>query len=144
MSIILENVHFIYQSEAVEAVQALKNINVIINEGEFVGIIGHTGSGKSTLVQHFNGLLKPTTGTVSIDGLVTTERKIALREIRKKVGLVFQYPEHQLFEETVFADIAFGPRNLGLTSAQVEQRVKRPYKWFSCLWKNMLSFHLLI
>ncbi|HHX96878.1 MAG TPA: energy-coupling factor transporter ATPase [Clostridia bacterium] len=125
MSIILENVHFIYQSEAVEAVQALKNINVIINEGEFVGIIGHTGSGKSTLVQHFNGLLKPTTGTVSIDGLVTTERKIALREIRKKVGLVFQYPEHQLFEETVFADIAFGPRNLGLTSAQVEQRVKK-------------------
>ena len=128
MPIILEEVNYIYQPGSPHEVKALENINLVINEGEFVGLIGHTGSGKSTLVQHFNGLLKPTTGKVIVDGCEISARKANLKEIRKKVGLVFQYPEHQLFEETVFEDIAFGPKNLGLSSKQVEQRVKKALK----------------
>lgn len=125
MPIILENVDYIYQPGSAYETYALKNINLTIMEGEFVGLIGHTGSGKSTLVQHFNGLIKPTKGKVIVDDQEISAKKVKLKEIRKKVGLVFQYPEHQLFEETVFEDIAFGPKNLGLSAVAVEKRVQK-------------------
>lgn len=105
-------------------VKALDNINLQISEKEFIGLVGHTGSGKSTLVQLFNGLIKPTRGKVIVDEIDLTQDKISLKEIRQKVGLVFQYPEHQLFEETVYNDIAFGPKNLGLAPDKIENRVK--------------------
>ncbi len=103
---------------------AIDKVSLDIDEGEIVGIIGHTGSGKSTLIQHFNGLLKPTSGKVYIDGEELFADKSRLREIRFKVGLVFQYPEHQLFEETVYKDIAFGPKNMGLNDDEIDRRVK--------------------
>lgn len=102
---------------------ALENANIEISQGEFVGIIGHTGSGKSTFVQHLNGLLLPTSGKVFHDGTDINSSKKLRREARFKVGLVFQYPEYQLFEETVFKDIAFGPRNMGLSKQEIEERV---------------------
>ncbi len=103
---------------------ALRDVNLIIEDGEFVGLIGHTGSGKSTLVQHLNGLLMPTSGKVYVDGVDLTDKHTSLRAIRQKVGMVFQYPEHQLFGETVYEDVAFGPRNAGLGEQEVEARVK--------------------
>ena len=103
---------------------AVDGINIEIEKGELVGIIGHTGSGKSTLVQHFNGLLKPTSGKVFIDGEDIWSKKANRRDIRFKVGLVFQYPEYQLFEETVYKDIAFGPTNMGLSEKEIDERVK--------------------
>lgn len=102
---------------------ALNNINLHITKGQFVGLIGHTGSGKSTLIQHFNGLLKPTDGEINILGKNINDKKTSLREIRQKVGLVFQYPEHQLFEMTIFKDVSFGPENMGLSKDEVENRV---------------------
>ncbi|OCL27810.1 energy-coupling factor transporter ATPase [Orenia metallireducens] len=105
----------------------LKNINFKVDKGEFIGLIGHTGSGKSTLVQTLNGLIRPTEGKVLINNQDITKTK-NLRDIRKKVGLVFQYPEHQLFEETIFADVAFGPKNLGLKDNEIEERVKKALK----------------
>jgi energy-coupling factor transport system ATP-binding protein len=104
---------------------ALRNINLTVERGEFIGIIGHTGSGKSTLVQHMNGLLKPTAGRVTVDGADLAAKGEGARNARRKVGMVFQYPEHQLFEETIYDDVAFGPRNLGLEAAEVEERVRR-------------------
>ena len=104
---------------------AVDDVNLAIEEGELVGVIGHTGSGKSTLIQHLNGLLKPTSGKVFIDGTNIFETKEILQKTRFKVGLVFQYPEYQLFEETVYKDIAFGPQNLGLLPEQVRESVKR-------------------
>ncbi len=104
--------------------EALKGINLTINEGDFVGIIGHTGSGKSTLVQHLNGLLHPTTGQVTIDGVDAALKTEEAKLMRHKVGMVFQYPEHQLFEETIAQDIAFGPKNLGLSADAVDARVR--------------------
>jgi energy-coupling factor transport system ATP-binding protein len=95
-----------------------------IDEGDFIGLIGHTGSGKSTLVQHLNGIMKSTSGSIIVDGINIYDKDANLREIRQKVGLVFQYPEHQLFEETVYKDIAFGPKNLGLKDEELKQRVK--------------------
>ncbi len=106
-------------------VAAIKNIDVDIEKGEFVGIIGHTGSGKSTLIQHFNGLLKPNSGTVLIDGKDIWQSKESLREARFKVGLCFQYPEYQLFEETVYKDISFGPKNMALGDDEIDRRVRR-------------------
>ena len=103
--------------------KALADITMYIPKGKIIGIIGHTGSGKSTLVQHFNGLLKPSKGTVKVDGTDITDKKTSMKEIRSKVGVVFQYPEHQLFEETVKEDIAFGPKNLGLPKEEIERRV---------------------
>jgi energy-coupling factor transport system ATP-binding protein len=100
------------------------DVSVAIEDGEFIGVLGHTGSGKTTLVQHLNGLLKPTEGRVLIDGTDITQKGVSLLEIRKKVGLVFQYPEYQLFEETVEKDIAFGPKNLGLSKEEIAQRVR--------------------
>ncbi|HIT34437.1 MAG TPA: energy-coupling factor transporter ATPase [Candidatus Faecousia intestinigallinarum] len=103
---------------------ALRNISFSVERGEFVGIIGHTGSGKSTLIQHLNGLLKPTSGQVLLDGRDIWESKAVTRQSRFRVGLVFQYPEYQLFEETVFKDIAFGPRNMGLQDEEIRRRVE--------------------
>ncbi|PRX26234.1 energy-coupling factor transport system ATP-binding protein [Orenia metallireducens] len=105
----------------------LKDINFKVAKGEFIGLIGHTGSGKSTLVQTLNGLIRPTEGKIMINNQDITKTK-KLKEIRKKVGLVFQYPEHQLFEETIFADVAFGPKNLGLKDKEIEERVKKALK----------------
>lgn len=122
MSIKLENVNFDYGNGDD---MTLKNINLQINKNEFIGIIGHTGSGKSTLVQLFNGLLYSSSGKVTVEGqLVSEETKSELKKIRQKVGLVFQYPEYQLFEETIALDIAFGPKNLELSEEEVEKRVK--------------------
>ncbi|MCI1944717.1 energy-coupling factor transporter ATPase [Clostridium luticellarii] len=125
MSIKIENLTHVYMKGSPFEKKALDNVNIEIEEGEFVAIIGHTGSGKSTLIQHINGLLKPSSGKIIIDDVDITEKKINLNFIRKKVGLVFQYPEYQLFEETIGKDIAFGPKNLGLNSADVDKRVKR-------------------
>ena len=103
---------------------AIEDVNLEINQGEFVGVIGHTGSGKSTLIQHFNGLLKPTSGKIYLDGQDIWADKSRIRAVRFAVGLVFQYPEYQLFEETVYKDIAFGPKNMGLSEDEIDQRVK--------------------
>lgn len=124
MSIRVEDLVHIYQAGTPLATEALKGITLEIQEGEFFGLIGQTGSGKSTLIQHLNGLIKPSRGLVQVDGQNLWERGANLKEIRQKVGLVFQYPEHQLFEETVFADVAFGPRNMGLAEAEVKERVE--------------------
>lgn len=102
---------------------AVDHVNISIEKGEMIGVMGHTGSGKSTLIQHFNGLLRPTSGKVLLDGKDIWEDKTKIREVRFRVGLVFQYPEYQLFEETVFKDIAFGPKNMGLDEAEIKRRV---------------------
>lgn len=103
---------------------AIDDINIEIPHGQFVGLIGHTGSGKSTFIQHLNALLKPTSGTVTVDGEDINADKITAKNVRHKVGLVFQYPEYQLFEETVYADIAFGPKNMGLSETEIDERVR--------------------
>ena len=103
---------------------AIDDINIEIPHGQFVGLIGHTGSGKSTFIQHLNALLKPTSGTVMVDGEDINADKMTAKNVRHKVGLVFQYPEYQLFEETVYADIAFGPKNMGLNEAEIDERVR--------------------
>jgi len=125
MSIILQNISYVYMAKTPYEQTAIKNINIEIKHGEFVGIIGHTGSGKSTLLQHLNGLLKPTTGMVSVDGQDINLKGEAARSAKRSVGMVFQYPEHQLFEESVYDDIAFGPRNIGIEEAEVDRRVKK-------------------
>lgn len=119
-----ENLSYVYGEGTPFRKVAVDNVNIEIEEGEFVGVIGHTGSGKSTLIQHFNGLLKPTSGRILIDGEELWQDKSRLRAIRFKVGLVFQYPEYQLFEETIYKDIAFGPRNMGLNEAEIDRRVR--------------------
>ena len=124
MSIVLENVSYTYMPGTPFSREALRDISLTIEPGEFIGIIGHTGSGKSTLVQHLNGLLRPSAGAVVVDGHDLQGKKTETRRIRQRVGMVFQYPEHQLFEETVFSDVAFGPRNLGLDTDEVAQRVE--------------------
>ena len=103
---------------------AIDDINIEIPHGQFVGLIGHTGSGKSTFIQHLNALLNPTSGTVMVDGEDINADKISAKNVRHKVGLVFQYPEYQLFEETVYADIAFGPKNMGLSETEIDERVR--------------------
>ncbi len=125
MSIKIENLNHIYMPKTPFEKAALKNINLEFHHGEFTALIGHTGSGKSTLIQHLNGLLKPTSGKIIVDDLDITATKINLTEVRKKVGLVFQYPEYQLFEETIEKDIAFGPKNLGLSEGEISERVKK-------------------
>lgn len=120
-----KNLTHVYSPGSPMTFKALDDISLEIQRGEFVGVIGQTGSGKSTLVQHFNGLLLPTSGEVIIDGKTLSDKgKENLKEIRKKVGLVFQYPEHQLFEETVAEDVGFGPENLGLEEAEIEEMCK--------------------
>ncbi len=126
MSIIAENLSYTYMPGTPFERVALRNINLEIEDGEFVGIIGHTGSGKSTLIQHFNGLLRPTEGRVLINGMDTAGKD--LKELRRLVGIVFQYPEHQLFEETVYKDIAFGLRRQELTEEQTREEVLKAVK----------------
>ena len=124
MSIQVRNLSHIYSKGMPDEQLALSNINFDIYDGEIVGVIGHTGSGKSTLLQHLNGLLKPDSGTIMIGNTDITAPGVALKEIRRRVGLVFQYPEYQLFEETVAQDVAFGPKNLGLSEAEIADRVE--------------------
>ena len=124
MSIEVKNLHHIYSLGSPFEREALSDISFEIKEGEFVGVIGHTGSGKSTLIQHLNGLLKPNEGSVIVDGADISQKGVNMREIRSKVGIVFQYPEYQLFEETVYKDIAYGPKNMGLSNDEIDHRVR--------------------
>ena len=124
MPVEIKNLTHVYMKDTVFEHKALNDISLIIEDGEFVGLIGHTGSGKSTFIQHLNALLKPNSGNIIIDGIDITSKGVALKKIRQTVGLVFQYPEHQLFEETVYKDVAFGPQNLGLSQQEIEARVK--------------------
>ncbi|WP_303867351.1 energy-coupling factor transporter ATPase [Acetobacterium wieringae] len=129
MSVEIKNLSHTYSEGSPFEFKALKDINLTIEDGSFIGIIGHTGSGKSTLIQHLNGLLTPTSGTVLVDGKDIFEtKKTELIQLRHQIGLVFQYPEHQLFEETVQKDVAFGPRNQGLTEDEIDQRVRQSIK----------------
>ena len=125
MSISVKNLNYIYNPGMPGETVALSDVSFDVADGTILGIIGHTGSGKSTLLQHLNGLIKPTSGEVYIDGECITDGKTKMTDIRRKVGLVFQYPEYQLFEETVGKDVAFGPKNLGLDEEEQEARVKR-------------------
>ncbi len=122
MSLILDHVNYIYGEDTPLAVHALKDINLVIPDGQFIGLIGHTGSGKSTLVQHLNGLIKPTSGAIYYNGEDVHDGDYDKKKLRSKVGLVFQYPEHQLFEIDVFKDVCFGPKNLGLSQKGTELR----------------------
>ncbi|MCI5614298.1 MAG: energy-coupling factor transporter ATPase [Agathobacter sp.] len=122
MSIILDNVNYCYSEDTAYAIWALKDINLEIPDGQFLGIIGHTGSGKSTLVQHLNGLIKATSGTIYYNGQDIYDKDYDLTQLRGQVGMVFQYPEHQLFETTIFKDVCFGPKNQGLDQKAVELR----------------------
>lgn len=122
MAIILDHVNYKYEAGTAMEYHALTDINLVIPDGQFIGLIGHTGSGKSTLVQHLNGLLAPTSGNIYYNGADINEEGYHKKELRSKVGLVFQYPEHQLFEIDVFSDVCFGPKNLGLDKKQTELR----------------------
>ena len=125
MSIKIENLTYVYMPKTPFEKKALDNVSLEIEDGEFLAVIGHTGSGKSTLIQHLNGLLKPASGKIYVDGTDITDKDTKLVDIRKKVGLVFQYPEYQLFEETIAKDIAYGPSNLGLNEDEILKRVKK-------------------
>ena len=125
MSIILDKVNYVYSEGTAYQIQALKDVNLTIEYGQFIGVIGHTGSGKSTLIQHLNGLMKATSGTIYFHGQDIYEDDFDLRELRNRVGLVFQYPEHQLFEVDVLTDVCFGPKNQGLSREEAEARAKK-------------------
>lgn len=120
MSIILDKVNYVYSPGTAYEKQALKDVSLKIGDGQFIGIIGHTGSGKSTLIQHLNGLIKATSGGIYYNGEDIYDKDYELRKLRNKVGLVFQYPEHQLFETTIFKDVCFGPKNQGLSQKEAE------------------------
>ena len=122
MAIILDKVNYVYSEGTAYQINALKDINLKIGDGEFIGIIGHTGSGKSTLMQHMNGLMKATSGNIYFNGQDIYDQDFDLRELRNRVGLVFQYPEHQLFETTIFDDVCFGPKNQGLSKDEAGLR----------------------
>ena len=122
MSIILDKVNYVYSEGTAYQIQALKDVNLTIEDGQFIGVIGHTGSGKSTLIQHLNGLMKATSGTIYFHGQDIYEDDFDLRELRNRVGLVFQYPEHQLFETDVITDVCFGPKNQGLSKEEAGLR----------------------
>lgn len=124
MSMVFDHMSFYYNKGQKDEVQALDSITMTIEKHEYVGLIGHTGSGKSTLVQHMNGLNIPQEGTLTVDSITTSDPKASLRTLRQRVGLVFQYPEDQLFEETIFKDIAFGPKNLKLSESEITERVR--------------------
>lgn len=122
MAIIVDNICYTYEIGTGFERQALKNVSCVINDGEFIGLIGHTGSGKSTFIQHLNGLVKATSGSIYYNGKDIYDKDFDMKTLRSKVGLVFQYPEHQLFETTVFKDVCFGPKNLGLDKRECELR----------------------
>ena len=124
MSIEVRHLTHCYSEGSALSTVALDDICMAVEDGEFLGIIGHTGSGKSTLVQHLNGLLKPTSGQVLVDGEDLNGEQVNRRALRQRIGLVFQYPEYQLFEETVAKDIAFGPKNQGLSKEEIDERVR--------------------
>lgn len=124
MGIRLENINYIYSPDSAFKKQALKDVNLTIHDGEFIGLIGHTGSGKSTLIQHLNGLIRATSGNIYFNDQNIYDEKFVMKDLRAKVGLVFQYPEHQLFEVTVMKDVCFGPHNLGLDQEASEKRAK--------------------
>ncbi|NLL73696.1 MAG: energy-coupling factor transporter ATPase [Clostridiales bacterium] len=128
MQIVFDNINYVYSSGTAFEQHALKDINLKISKGEFIGLIGHTGSGKSTLIQHMNGLIKASSGGIYYEGQNIYDSNYSMRELRSKVGLVFQYPEHQLFETTVFKDVCFGPKNLGLDKLEVELRAYEALK----------------
>ena len=128
MPLILDHVNYVYSEGTAYQIQALKDINLEIKDGQFIGIIGHTGSGKSTLIQHLNGLVKATSGTITFNGQNIYEEGYNLRELRNHVGLVFQYPEHQLFETTILEDVCFGPKNQGLSKEEVTARATEALK----------------
>lgn len=128
MSIILDKVSHIYGADTTMAVKALDSISFVIPDGQFIGLIGHTGSGKSTLVQHLNGLMRATSGNIYFNGQDIDDEDFDKKMLRSKVGLVFQYPEHQLFETDVFSDVCFGPKNLGLTKKEIELRAYEALK----------------
>lgn len=128
MSIQIKNLSYIYNPGTAFEKKALDNINLTIPDGTFIGVIGHTGCGKSTLIQHLNSLIKPTSGQIIIDGEDINEDKTKLKSIRQKIGLVFQYPEHQLFETTLYRDVAFGPQNMGLNAGEIRERVHESLK----------------
>ncbi|MGL5574813.1 MAG: energy-coupling factor transporter ATPase [Sarcina sp.] len=145
MSIKIENLKHIYMPKSPFEKVALNDINLEIKDEEFVALIGHTGSGKSTLIQHLNGLLQATEGTIIVDDVDLGDKKTKLTDIRKKVGLVFQYPEYQLFEETIEKDIEFGPRNMGLSDDVITERVKRSMEMVGLdyeTYKNQSPFDL--
>ncbi len=125
MSIKIVDLNYSYSVGSAYEIHALKNINLTINDGEFIGIIGHTGSGKSTLMQHLNGLIKPSCGAIYYNDKNIYDEDFVMKDLRSKVGLVFQYPEHQLFEIDVFSDVCFGPANLGLDRSEIEERAKK-------------------
>ena len=129
MAIVLDNITYTYGMGTPFEKTALRGVSLTIENGEFLGVIGHTGSGKSTFVQHLNGLLHPTTGTVTVNGVDISASTEEAKKMRHKVGMVFQYPEHQLFEETIAQDIAFGPKNLGLSADDVDERVRDAMKF---------------
>jgi energy-coupling factor transport system ATP-binding protein len=124
MSIEIKNLNYVYSPNTPFEKKALNNIDITIKKGEFIGLIGHTGSGKSTLIQTLNALIKPTSGQILIDGVDIHSDKKQLRALREKVGIVFQYPEHQLFEMTIYKDVAFAPTNMGLSKDEIDFRVK--------------------
>lgn len=128
MSIIVDHVSHVYEVDTAMAVHALKDVSLVIPDGQFIGLIGHTGSGKSTLVQHLNGLMKATSGNIYFNGEDIDSDDFNKKMLRSKVGLVFQYPEHQLFETDVFADVCFGPKNLGLSQKEVQLRAYEALK----------------
>jgi len=128
LQIVFDNINYVYSSGTAFEQYALKDINLKISKGEFIGLIGHTGSGKSTLIQHMNGLIKASSGGIYYEGQNIYDSNYSMRELRSKVGLVFQYPEHQLFETTVFKDVCFGPKNLGLDKLEVELRAYEALK----------------
>lgn len=132
-----KNLEYVYGVDTGFEKTALTNVNISIEKGEFIGLIGHTGSGKSTLIQQLNGLLKPTSGKVILEGKDIWEQPKKIREVRFKVGMVFQYPEYQLFEENVYKDIAFGPSNMGLNEAKIKSRVLEAAR-FVGLSENLL------
>ena len=124
MPIVVEKLSHTYMPDSPFQATAIHDVDLTIGDGEFIGLIGHTGSGKSTLIQHLNGLLKPTAGRVLVDGKDLADKETDKRAVRQRVGIVFQYPEHQLFEETVALDVAFGPKNLGLSREEIDARVR--------------------
>lgn len=128
MSIIVDHVSHVYEADTNMAVKALDDVSLVIQDGDFIGLIGHTGSGKSTLVQHLNGLMKATSGHLYYNGEDIDDDQFHKKELRSKVGLVFQYPEHQLFEVDVFSDVCFGPKNLGLSQKEVQLRAYEALK----------------
>lgn len=143
MSIVTEHLGYIYNKDTAYERKALDDINISINDGEYVAIIGHTGSGKSTLVQHFNGLYKPTEGTVKYNNEDIFDKKYSKKALRSQVGLVFQYPEYQLFADTVIADVMFGPHNIGMDENEAYDSAKNALDMVG-IQKSFMTYHRLI